>query len=215
MISWIQVIDVGHTAVMVPAAGAIAAWLASARAWKQALWWCLIFAAGLGLVALSKIGFLGWGLEVPAIGFKALSGHAWRATAVIPVLFFVVLQEAPLRWRRAGVAIGMLLSMGIGVLLVMFSFHTVSEVVASTVLGIATGLVFMRLAATQPAPRTGAWAAPAGLLAFVVICGLKPALINHHLVDVALFLSGRDQPYRWTRPVDVCVVHPPLRHALH
>jgi hypothetical protein len=208
------VIDIGHTAVMVPAAGAIAAWLAAARAWKQAWWWCLIFSAGLGLVALSKIGFLGWGLELPALGFKALSGHAWRATAVIPVLFFVVLQAAPVRWRMAGVALGILLSMGIGVLLVMFRFHTVSEVVASSILGVAAGLVFMRLAATLPAPRASTWAAPASLFAFVVICGLKPSVVSHRLVDVALFLSGRDQPYRWTRPVNVCAAHPPAPHPL-
>lgn len=214
MSSCMYVIDIGHTAVMVPAAGAVAVWLASARAWKQALWWCLIFAAGLGLVALSKIGFLGWGLELPAIGFKALSGHAWRATAVVPVLFFVVLQGAPARWRIAGVALGILLSMGIGALLVVFRFHTVSEVVASAMLGLSAGSVFMRLATTLPAPRVSGWAAPASLLAFAVICGLKPSQVSHRLVDVALFLSGRDQPYRWTRQVEVCAAHPTVPHAL-
>jgi len=208
------VIDIGHTAVMVPAAGAIAAWLATGRAWRQALWWCLIFAAGLGVVALSKIGFLGWGLELTALGFEALSGHAWRATAVIPVLFFVALQGGPVRWRTAGVALGILLSVGIAVLLVLFRFHTVSEVVASSILGLAAGLVFMRLAATLPAPAASAWAAPVGLFAFVVICGLKPSVLSHRLVDVALFLSGRDQPYRWNRPLNVCAAHPPARHPL-
>ena len=207
------IIDIGHTAVMVPAAGAIAAWLVAARAWRQAVCWCLIFAAGLGVVALSKIGFLGWGLELPAIGFKALSGHAWRATAVVPVLFFVVLQGASVRWRAAGVALGILLSTGISALLVMFRFHTVSEVVASSILGVSAGAVYMRLATTLPAPRASAWAAPVSLLAFLVVCGLKPSSISHRLVDVALFLSGRDQPYRWTRKMDVCAAHPPAPHS--
>ena len=214
MISWMTIIDIGHTAVMVPAAGAIAVWLVAARAWRQALCWCLIFAAGLGLVALSKIGFLGWGLELPAIGFKALSGHAWRATAVVPVLFFVVLQGVPVRWRTAGVVLGILLSTGISALLVMFRFHTVSEVVASSILGVSAGAVYMRRATTLPAPRASAWAAPVSLLAFLVVCGLKPSSISHHLVDVALFLSGRDQPYRWTRKVDVCAARPPPPHSL-
>ena len=214
MISWMTIIDIGHTAVMVPAAGAIAVWLVAARAWRQALCWCLIFAAGLGLVALSKIGFLGWGLELPAIGFKALSGHAWRATAVVPVLFFVVLQGVPVRWRTAGVVLGILLSTGISALLVMFRFHTVSEVVASSILGVSAGAVYMRLATTLPAPRASTWAAPVSLIAFLVICGLKPSLISHRLVDVALFLSGRDQPYRWTRKVDVCAARPPPPHSL-
>ncbi|WP_156328088.1 MULTISPECIES: phosphatase PAP2 family protein [unclassified Massilia] len=210
------IIDIGHTAVMLPAAGAIAVWLVSGRAWKLAMWWCLIFSAGLGLVALSKIGFLGWGLEIPALRFKALSGHAWRATAVIPVLFFVLLQRAPLRWRRVGVVLGMALSLGICALLVIFRFHTVSEVVASAVLGFAAGFTFIRISAILPALQIRSWAAPASVLAFALICGLKPSSINHRLVDVALFLSGRDHPYRWSRQVQVtmCAAHPPAAPAL-
>jgi hypothetical protein len=82
-----QIIDIGHTAVMLPMAGAIAAWLIAGRAWKIALCWCVMFGAGLSLVALSKIAYLGWELGVPSLDFKALSGHAFRATAVIPVFF--------------------------------------------------------------------------------------------------------------------------------
>jgi hypothetical protein len=34
------------------------------------------------------------------------------------------------------------------------------------------------------------------------ICVLKPSSINHRLVDIALYLSGRDQPYGWSRNWD-------------
>lgn len=197
MITWMHVIDAGHTAVMVPVAGTIAAWLVLGRAWKLAAWWCLIFLAGLGLVASSKIAYLGWGLEIPAIGFKALSGHTWRTTAVLPVFFFVLLQQAPGSWRMRGALFGVGLSIALGCLLVIFHFHTVSEVVASFVLGIAAGLAFLRAAAISPAPTVRPWAVPVCLMSFLVICGLKPSSINHRLVDVALYFSGREEPFRW------------------
>jgi hypothetical protein len=213
MISWMHIIDIGHTAVMLPTAGAIAAWLISGRAWKLAFCWCLILVAGLGLVALSKIAFLGWGVAIPSIGFKALSGHAWRATAVIPVLFFVLLHGAPDNWRNRGLVLGIVLALALGGLLVIFSFHTASEVIASSILGISAGLLFVRASKTLPVPSANRWSAALSLLTFFVIFGLKPSSINHRLVDVALYLSGRDQPYRWTRHADVCATR--LPETLH
>lgn len=204
MMSWVHVIDIGHTAVMVPTAAAIAVWLISGRAWKLASCWCLIFAAGLGLVALSKIAFLGWGLQWPALGFKALSGHAWRTAAVLPVLFFVLLQGAPDIWRKWGFAFGVALGIGLGALLIVFRFHTMSEVLVSVILGVAAGGVFVRLSATLPAPGANRRALAMSLLTFFFICSLKPSTINHRLVDVALYFSGRDHPYRWTSDVDAC-----------
>lgn len=211
--SWMHVIDIGHTAVMVPTAGAIAVWLISGRAWRLASCWCLIFAAGLGLVALSKIAFLGWGLQLPSLGFKALSGHAWRAAAVLPVLFYVLLQEAPIHWRERGFALGVVLSIGLGALLIIFRFHTTSEVLASLVLGITAGRVFVRLSKTMPVPvlMPGAnrQAVAMSLLSFFIICSLKPSTITPRLVDVALYFSGRDHPYGWTPTVHMCAARQP------
>lgn len=213
MMSWMSIIDIGHTAVMVPMAGAIAIRLIAGRAWKLASCWCLIFATGLGLVALSKIVYLGWGVRFPVLGFTALSGHAWRAAAVLPVLFFVLLQGAPDNWRHRGFTFGIVLSIGLGVLLIIFRFHTTSEVLASLVLGVAAGRVFVRLSATLPAPDASRQAFAMSLLTFFLICSLRPSSINHRLVDLALYLSGRDHPYQWTRDIDLCV--PRLPGVLH
>jgi hypothetical protein len=198
MVSWKLIIDVGHTAVMLPVAAAIAAWLLAGRAWKMAVWWCFMFACGLSLVAMSKIAFLGWDAGVPALGFKALSGHAFCATAVIPVLLFVVLQGASVSMRAAGVVLGILASLSLGALLVRFEFHTASEVVASFVLGSFISLGYMRLARILPAPSAGRWTVPLALLVFALAFSLKPALMNQRLVNVALLLSGRDRPYEWS-----------------
>jgi hypothetical protein len=206
MMPWKLIIDIGHTAVMLPLAAAIAAWLLAGRASKLALSWCLMFAAGLSLVAMSKIAFLGWETAIPALQFKALSGHALCSTAVIPVLFFVLLQGASISWRTAGVALGILVSIGLGVLLVHFRFHSASEVIASFVLGTSISLGYIRLARTLPAPRINQWTAPLSVMVFIFIFTLKPSVISYRLRDVAVHLSGRDRPYEWSKKSSICKV---------
>jgi len=196
-------IDIGHTAVMIPAAGAILAWLLLGRAWKLAMWWSLILATGLSVVAWSKMAFLGWGLEIRSIGFQALSGHAWRATAILPVFFFVLPYRAPRVWRLKGALFGTVLGLASGSLLVTLEFHTASEVIASTALGYSAAFAFIRLAMAAPPLKLTTWAVPATLLAFAAVWSMKPSEINHRLVDLALYVSGRDQPYRWSRQPDL------------
>lgn len=197
--SLMQIIDIADTAVMLPLAGAIAAWLIAGRAWRMAAYWCLLFGAGLCVVALSKIAFLGWATGIPSLNFKALSGHTLRATVVLPVFFFVVLQRTRPCWRTAGVVFGVVLSICIGVLLVRFRFHTTSEVLASSVLGYLVSFGFIQIATMRPAPQVSGWAAPLSLIVFVVIFYLNPSSMNHRLVDVALYLSDRETPYRWSQ----------------
>jgi hypothetical protein len=203
MTPWAQIVDLGHTAVMLPLAGAIAAWLVAARAWKAALYWCVIFASGLGLVALSKIAFLGWGCGIPALDFQALSGHAYRVSAVIPVSFFLLLRGASSSLRTGGIVLSMGVSIALGALLVHFKFHTLSEVVASLILGASVSLCFVRIATTLPTPRWNRWALPFSIIVLMGICVLKPSSINHRLVDIALYLSGRHQAYGWSKNWDL------------
>lgn len=191
------IIDIADNAVMLPLAGAIAGWLIAGRAWRVAMCWCAMFGIGLFTVALSKILFLGWEAGIPSLHFKALSGHALRATVVMPVLFFVVLQRASPRWRTAGVVFGTALSSYVGVLLVRYNFHTAAEVIASSILGYLVGFGFMRIAETLPAPRVKGWTAPLSLIVFILIFSLKPSSMSRSLVDVALYLSDREHPYTW------------------
>ncbi|MFC6518687.1 hypothetical protein ACFQAT_01865 [Undibacterium arcticum] len=82
-----KITSVGGITVMAPAAIAITVWLVVERSWRVALWWCLLFAAGMGLVVATKIAFIGWGIGIRSLDFTGFSGHSMRATAVIPVLF--------------------------------------------------------------------------------------------------------------------------------
>jgi hypothetical protein len=67
----------------------------------------------------------------------------------------------------------------------------------------------VRLSATLPAPGPNRQAVAMSLLTFFIICSLKPSAINHRLVDVALYFSGRDHPYRWASDADVCAARQP------
>src|SRR5436309_8127839 len=103
MISWVKIIHVGDIGVMIPAAAAIMAYLVIGRVWRMAWRWCLLFTLGISLVVISKIAFLGWGCGIRALDFKALSGHATSATAVIPVTLYLLLQRAQPMMRTFGV----------------------------------------------------------------------------------------------------------------
>jgi len=197
MISSMSIIDVGHTAVMIPMAGAILVWLLTEGKWRLAFYWCFLFSFGLSVVALSKIAFLGWGVEMQSIGFKALSGHAFRATVVLPVFFFVILQDRPAYWRVTGFLFGFSLSTFLSILLINFSFHSPSEVIATCIFGAFIDVAFIMVAERLPQVHVHRWAVPMSLITFILIHSLKPSLINHRLVDIALYLSGRDYPYQW------------------
>lgn len=198
MISWIKVIDVGHTSVMVPAAAAITVWLATGRAWRMALWWSLFFMIGIFLVAASKIAFLGWGTGIRSLDFKALSGHAMRTTAVMPVLFYLLLQRLPIFIRVTGVLFGIALGIIMGALLVTLNFHTASEAIAGCILGGFISVGFIWISNTLPAPHWNHWLIPFSLIAFLVVWYVKPSSIVHWIVNIALYLSGHDEPYNWS-----------------
>lgn len=198
MIPSIGLIDIGHTAVMVPAAAAITVWFATGRAWRMALCWSLFFTTGICLVAASKIAFLAWGVGIRSLDFKALSGHAMRTTAVMPVLFYLLLQRSPILVRIAGVVFGVVIGVIMGVFLVVLNFHSISESIAGCVLGGFVSLGFIWISGTMPAPHQNHWLLPFSLLTFLSLWYLKPFSLMNWLVHIALYLSGHDEPYNWS-----------------
>lgn len=187
----------GDPALMLPAAAAVAVWLLIGRAWRLALWWCVLFGAGLALVVASKIAFLAWGTGLQAPGFKAVSGHAMQTTAVLPVLFYLLLQyRAPIR-RAAAVLLGLACGTAMGAFLVAFGFHTVLEALAGCVIGGAVSLAFVALSGprTLPLPGQHPWLLPGGMLAYVLVWHAQPASLEPRMRDIARHLSGQPVIY--------------------
>src|ERR1700716_1005135 len=152
MIPWVRITSFGDTVVMLPAAVAIAAWLIAGGACRMAVWWCLLFTFGLVLVAATKIAFVGWGISISGLDFTGISGHAMRATAIFPVIFYLALRKSPPLARIAGLLLGGMIGLLIGMSRIVLNTHSVSEVVAGCVLGSVITLGFIRISNRLPKP---------------------------------------------------------------
>lgn len=196
MIFWTTITTFGDTVVMLPAALAIAAWLAASSARRLALYWIALFGSAAALVTLSKIAFVGWGIGLPGFDFTGISGHATFALAVIPTMLYLAWPAACSGGRAPGVLIGIAFGLLIGISRLTLHAHSASEVVAGCALGLAASLGFIGLASAHARPRLNPMAA-AGY-SIVLIAGLyaQAAPTQHWIERVALYLSGHAQPFR-------------------
>lgn len=196
MIPWTKIVHLGDTAIMIPVAAAIMAYLITGRAWRMAWWWCLLFTLGISLVAATKIAFLGWGSGIRSVDFKALSGHATSTTAVIPVIFYLLLQRSPPIMRAFGVLLGIVFGVLMGIFLVVLNEHSASEAAAGCILGSVISLSFIKLSTTLPS-KPNIWLVLFSVLAFLAVWYTEPPSIEYWMERVALYLSGHERPYNW------------------
>lgn len=199
--SWSTLFHLGDLALTLPTGLAIAAWLLAARAWRAAAGWALAFGLALGLVAASKIAFLGWATGLPGLDFKAVSGHAAGYTATFPTLCWLVLQRAPPALRRGATAAALVLGLALVAALIRTGEHTPAEAAAGWLVGAGAALCAMRLAGAAPAPASASAAAlPSALLAFGIAAWvLHRVSVGYWMIKVALALSGNHVPYAWDR----------------
>lgn len=198
MLNWMAFTKLADTVVMLPVAALCLAWLMLGRAWRLALWWCVLLILGLTTVAATKIAFIGWGIGVQSLDFAGLSGHAMRASAVVPVLLYLIFQNASAQVRLAAVLAGIGFGLLIGVSRLLVNAHSVSEVVGGCLLGIAVGLAFIRMCAEPRAPVPTSPVFALGLLILVPIPLLEPAPTERWVQYVALQLSGQEKPFQRT-----------------
>lgn len=194
---WTTLYHLGDLELTIPAAGAITAWLLAARAWRAACGWLLAFTLALALVAATKIAFMGWATGLPALQYKALSGHATGFTAAFPTLCWLLAQRLERRARGA-IALGALaLGVALAAALVRAGEHTVAEAAAGWLIGAATFLYARRLLdGVSPPPPAPALAG--AVLAFgAAAWAVAPAPFNYWMIRVALALSGNPSPYPW------------------
>lgn len=209
--SWYQLFHLGDPMLTLPVGSAIAAWLLAARAWRAALGWIVGFGLALGLVAATKIAFMGWATGLPALAFKAVSGHATGFTAVFPTLCYLAMPARMARARQAASAAALALAAVVAAALVHAGEHTLAEAAAGWVIGAGVFLCTARLVrgtsvtavtslapATTPALRpTPATIACAALACLASAWLLRSAPLNWWMIKVALVLSGNSAPVPW------------------
>jgi hypothetical protein len=130
-----QLFHLGDLEYSLPLAAAVLTWLLAARAWRAAVAWAVLYAGALGLVGASKIAYLGWGLDIAALGFKAVSGHATGVTAVYPLAAYLLCRVVGRGLARAGACAGLGLGAVVTVGLVILGEHTVAEAASGWLLG--------------------------------------------------------------------------------
>ncbi|MDR5856925.1 phosphatase PAP2 family protein [Caballeronia sp. LZ062] len=197
---WMSITALGSIGVMLPVGLAAAAWLALGYRCKYTFAWLALLGAGSACVAFSKIAFIGWGIGVRTLDFTGISGHAFMATAVLPVALFVALLPARGALRAAGVAVGLLLGVVVGGSRVVVNAHSVSEVVAGCVLGGAVAIAFAWIARKAEPGKLSPTPVAASLGAVVVALHGVPVPTQHWITEIALGLSGHERPYvraRW------------------
>lgn len=196
----------GDTVVTLPAAAAIIAWLVIGRAWRMAFWWGFLFSLGLFIVLATKVAFIGWGIGIEALDFTGISGHAMRASAVFPVMAYLLLQRSAPQARNRGIAAGIGIGLLIGVSRLLLHTHSVSEMMSGALLGTAIALGFIRMATAETALQLNRWLVAASMCALMPTSYAEPAPTNDWVNAIALYLSGHDKPYvryygNYARPV--------------
>ena len=142
---WSAISDLGDAAMTLPLAVACCAWLAmSLSGWRAALAWLTPLCAGMLMVGLTKILYAGCGLQIPAIGFRVISGHTMLASAVWPMAFLLASRSGTSTDTRAALMLGFLLAALIGIARVFDQAHTTSEVIAGWALGAVVTVIFVR-----------------------------------------------------------------------
>lgn len=195
MISWSGITHFGDVAITSLIALAIAAWLLAEDEKRLALWWSVLFGAGLGVVVATKMAFIGWGIGIRSLDFTGFSGHTMRSAAVMPVLFYLLLQRMPPVARYSGALLGLGFGALIGVSRLAVRAHSVSEVVTGWILGAAVSIAFLWLASISLRKHVFK-----PLRAMLVMLALLPAPYVHPtptqkwLTEFTLYFSGQDSP---------------------
>lgn len=193
MTSWWSALSaLGGIEVTGPLGIAIAVWLLAGRSWRLSLAWCLLYGAGMTLVVLTKLAYMGWGIGIPELKFAGLSGHAMRACAVFPVAFYLALRHRGERAGRAALAAGVALALLVSVSRVPVLAHSWSEVVLGGAVGFAVAAGFIWQARSEHPTVVGRLLLALCIPPLLVMPTTEPVHTERMLKKLAVALSGRD-----------------------
>ena len=184
--------DIG---AMLPAIAIIVIGFIVGHSWRAMLWWCLLFFLGMFLVVVTKIAFVGWGVGIRALDFTGFSGHAMRATAVTPVLCYLLLQKAQPVVRNFGVMLGILFGVIIAVSRLVLHAHSVSEAVAGCALGAAVSLSFIWIVGSSHNFVLSPLVATVCMVGLLIVPFAEPTPTQRWIIEISLSISGHDRPY--------------------
>lgn len=196
MLLWMALSALGGMSVTGPLGIAVAVWLLAGRTWRLSLSWCMLFGIGLLLVVVTKVAYYGWGIGIPEWRFAGLSGHAMRACAVYPVVFYLMFLKARPVSRHVALAVGVLVAVLISFSRVPVQAHSMSEVVLGGGVGFAVALAFIVTARSEQPAVVGRVLVALCVPLVLVMPFTKPMPAERWVRQVAQYLSGNDPVQR-------------------
>jgi membrane-associated phospholipid phosphatase len=196
MIAWSALTQFGDISVTSLAALAIAAWLFAEDEKRLAVRWGLLFSGGMVVVVATKMAFIGWGIGIRSLDFTGFSGHTMRATAVLPVLFYLILPRTAPMMRTGGALLGFAFGTVVGISRLAVHAHSISEVVAGWLLGALVSISFLRIAGMTLRKHVfNPLRIALSLLALLPAPYVHPAPTQQWLTDITLYFSGHEHPF--------------------
>lgn len=195
MTAWTLITGFGDSAVMLPAAIAIALWLAAGGAWRATIAWLLAFGAGAVLVVATKIAFLGWGIGSARLDFTGISGHTTLATAVTLTAIHLLSRGLPRPYRLGLMAVGLTGALAVGISRLALEAHSLSEVATGLLIGGLVAGSFVAATRRLPEPRLAPGVMVAALAAVCLTMHGHEAGAQHLITRLALYLSGHGEAY--------------------
>jgi membrane-associated phospholipid phosphatase len=205
---WYSITSLGGAGMTLPLAFAIALWLGLGYTWRMAAGWLLLLGAAIGLVTVTKLAFLGWGVGVRELDFTGVSGHAMLSTAVYPVALFLMLLPARPAVRVIGVVLGLAAGIAVGLSRVVLSAHSPSEAVTGCLVGALAALVFVRMAWNAEPGRLSALPVAISMLVLAVLMHGVHVPTQRWVTNIALTVSGHDRPFIRAKWKALRNVHP-------
>jgi membrane-associated phospholipid phosphatase len=215
---WYAITSLGGAGMTLPLAFAIAVWLGLGYTWRMAAGWLLLLGAAIGVVTVTKLAFLGWGVGVRGLDFTGVSGHAMLSTAVYPVALFLMLLPARPAIRLIGVVLGLAAGIAVGLSRVVLSAHSPSEAVTGCLVGALAALVFVRIAWNAEPGHLSALPVAVSMLALAVLMHGVHVPTQRWVTHIALTVSGHDKPFiraKWKAVREVRPATAPLSQTLN
>ncbi|MBS0967550.1 phosphatase PAP2 family protein [Chimaeribacter arupi] len=152
--NWHWLTYFGDSMLLLPCAALILLMLLANPETRRATWqWMLLFGIAGGLVCLSKLAFMGWGIGSRRFDFTGFSGHSALSASIWPVLMWMLTGRMPRLVRIGAITTGYVLAFFVGYSRLVIHVHSPAEVVAGLVLGFTISTTFLMLQTSATVPR--------------------------------------------------------------
>ena len=194
-LTWYQITELGNINVLGPVGLIIAIWLLCERRWRLAFDWCVLYGSGLFVVALTKFAFIGWGIGSQALDYTGLSGHAMRATMVMPCLAYLLFYRARPSLKWLFTLLGLLLGGMVAYSRIQVHAHSWADIIGGSLFGLALAAWFLYRVGHAQQFSYNFWLASVSLFGFISMPYAPPTRTHFFMTQLTLQITGHPRPF--------------------